>query len=102
MRSTLLALLLPLAACGPVNVAAPPMGEPPVMGEPPETCRPGGLATFTGQVATQELGARMLAASGARMLRWIGHGMVVTMDYRGDRLSVQLDPNNRVERASCG
>ena len=102
MRSTLLAFPLALAACGPVNVGAPPMGEPPVIGEPPATCRSGALPSFTGQPATQELGARMLAASGARVLRWVAHGMMVTMDYRGDRLTVHLDRNNRVERASCG
>ena len=102
MRPAPLALLLALAACAPVDVAPTPIGEPPVIGEPPATCRPAELASFTGQAATQELGARMLAISGARVLRWIGHGMMVTMDYSGDRLSVQLDPNNRVERASCG
>jgi len=102
MRPALIALLLPLAACGPVNVAAPPMDEPPVMGEPPASCRPAGLASFTGQPATQELGTRMLAASGARVLRWVADGMMVTMDFRGDRLTVHLDRNNRVERASCG
>ncbi len=102
MRLALIALLLPLAACGPVNVAAPPMDQPPVMGEPLATCRSTALPSFTGQPATQELGARMLAASGARVLRWVADGMMVTMDFREDRLTVQLDRNNRVERASCG
>ncbi len=102
MRLAAIALLLPLAGCGPINVAAPPMEEPPVMAEPDATCRSEALASFTGQPATKELGSRMLAASGARVLRWVGDGMAVTMDFRGDRLTVQLDRNNRVERASCG
>ena len=29
-------------------------------------------------------------------------GMMVTMDFRADRLTVYLDAANRVERASCG
>ena len=44
----------------------------------------------------------MLAETGARHLRWVAKGMMVTMDYRDDRLTVYLDANNRVERASCG
>jgi len=102
MRLALLALFVPFAACGPINVAAPPMVEPPVMAEPAATCRSDALPSFTGQLATQELGDRMLAVSGARVLRWVADGMMVTMDFRGDRLTVQLDRNNRVERASCG
>ena len=79
------------------------MTDPPVAGETPGfTCRGDALASFTGQPATTELGARMLAQTGARHLRWVAKGMMVTMDYRADRLTVYLDGNNRVERASCG
>ena len=102
MRHAPLALLLALAACAPVTVAAPPTVEPPEIGDLPASCRSAGLASFTGQAATQELGVRMLVVSGARMLRWIGHGMMVTTEYSGDRLSIQLDRGNQVERASCG
>ena len=79
------------------------MAGPPVVGETPGfTCRGDALASFAGQPATTELGARMLAETGARHLRWVAKGMMVTMDYRADRLTVYLDANNRVERASCG
>ena len=88
--------LVPLAACTTVPL------EPPVMAEPLETCRGEALPSFVRREATQQLGADMLAASGARVLRWVPKGMMVTMDYRGDRLTVYLDGSNRVERASCG
>ena len=78
-----------------------PSGQPGA-GEPIHTCRNEALAQFTGQPASQELGARMLAATGTRVIRWVAHGMMVTMDYRADRITVFLDPSNRVERASCG
>ena len=79
------------------------MTDPPVAGETPGfACRGDALASFTGQSATTELGARMLAQTGARHLRWVAKGMMVTMDYRADRLTVYLDGANRVERASCG
>lgn len=69
---------------------------------PAGTCRNEALAQFNGQAASQELGARMLAASGARAIRWVAKGMMVTMEFRADRITVYLDASNRVERASCG
>ena len=74
----------------------------PVLAQPAEICRSDALSGFVGEAATQDLGARMLRASGARKLRWVAKGMMVTMDYRGDRLTVYLDAANRVERANCG
>ncbi len=87
-----------LAACATVPVD--PISAEPV--EPAETCRRDSLASFVGQPADEALGARMLRQSGARKLRWVAKGMMVTMDYRGDRLTVYLDAANRVERANCG
>ena len=94
MRSAFLFPALVLAACATT--------VDPVVAEPAATCRNDALAGFVGQPATQALGAQMLAASGARQLRWVAKGMMVTMDYSGDRLTVYLDAAGRVERASCG
>jgi hypothetical protein len=44
----------------------------------------------------------MLAASGAKTLQWVAAGMMVTMDYREDRVRAYLDEQNRVQRVSCG
>ena len=60
------------------------------------------LNSFVGQPASAELGARMMAAARARILRWVPHDGVVTMDFSPSRLTVRLDPQNRVESASCG
>ncbi len=89
-------LLAPLAACTIVQsdaTATRTAGG---------TCRPEPLAQFVGQPSSQELGVRILAASGAREIRWVPKGGAVTMDYREDRVTVQLDGSNRVELASCG
>jgi hypothetical protein len=48
------------------------------------------------------LGERMLRASGARTIRWVPQGSAVTMEFNAERITVQLDGSNRVERASCG
>jgi hypothetical protein len=97
MRLTIASLaLLPLAAC---QIAQSDATAP---GPPPGICNGDKLGEFAGQPASTELGAKMLKASGARVIRWVPKGGVVTMDFRDDRLTVQLDEANRVERASCG
>ena len=70
--------------------------------EPAGTCGNDNLAQFVGQSASQDLGARLLAASGARTIRWVPKGGVITMDFNPSRLTVQLDGSNRVESANCG
>lgn len=70
--------------------------------DPSFTCSVEGLDDLVGRPATQELGAEALRRSGARTLRWIRPGDMVTMDFREDRLNVHLDQANRVERLRCG
>lgn len=97
MRSALAILcLMPMSAC-----MVAPSGQPGT-GDLIESCRNEPLGEFVGQTANQELGGRMLSASGARMIRWVPKGGVVTMDFRGDRLTVGLDEANRVETVRCG
>src|SRR5688572_27932170 len=99
MREVLLLPALALAGCA---TAAPPAPDVPIHGEVPGyTCRDPGDG-FVGQVATAELGARLLAQSGARTLRWVAHGSMITMEFSPSRLTVHLDAGGRVERVSCG
>jgi hypothetical protein len=98
MRKLLLAVVPALSACA----AAPPPAEIPHHGSSAYTCRSDSLGQFAGRPATQELGAEMLRVSGARILRWVAHGMMITMEFSPERLTVQLTPDNRVERANCG
>lgn len=95
MRNLVALTLVPLAACTSLQPADP---APPAA----DSCLPANLDRFAGQSATSELGARMLASTGKTALRWVPPGMMVTMDFREDRLTVYLDASNRVERASCG
>lgn len=74
----------------------------PVPGLPQGNCRSETLGQFIGQQASQDLGARMLSASGARIIRWVPHGGMVTMDFSPVRITVQLDEANRVKTANCG
>ena len=95
MHKVLFIAPLMITAC-----AAPP---PPGMNEPAGgLCRPRSADRFVGQAATAELGSAMLAASGARQLRWVPHGGIITMEFGPSRLTVRLDQANRVESANCG
>jgi hypothetical protein len=87
---------LPLTGC-----TVTPAGQPGT-GDPVGTCRNEPLAQFTGQPASQELGAKMLSASGARAIRWVPKGSIITMEFSADRATVLLDGSNRVESARCG
>ena len=96
MRKLIAGLTLLVAACS----TAP--AQPPVVGGNGAVCRNDGLDRFVGQPASREVGAQMLAASGARVVRWVAMGMLITMEYRADRLTVRLDANNRILSATCG
>lgn len=100
MRRMLVTSPLLLAACSTMAPAEP---EIPVRGATPGyTCRSEGLERFAGQQATEEVGAEILRSSGARTLRWVPHGTIVTMEFREDRVTAWLDANNRIERVNCG
>jgi hypothetical protein len=69
---------------------------------PAGRCSADGLADLVGREGTSALGAEALRRSGARTIRWIRPGDAVTMDFREDRLNLNLDAAGRLERANCG
>lgn len=97
MKRLAIGPLLMTMACA----AIPPEGEP---GGPALAyrCQAEGLADLVGRPATAELGGEAMRRSGARTLRWIRPGDMVTMDFREDRLNIHLDAQHRVERLACG
>lgn len=97
MRSALALAPLLLASCATAPPPSPPSGD-----DAGYVCRAGAADRFVGEAASAELGSKMLAASGAKRLRWVPHGGVITMDYSTNRLTVRLDKQNRVESATCG
>ena len=96
MRPLIISPLALLGACA-MNAA-----NPPVIAEPSHSCENAQLGRFVGLQATQQVGAEMLSESGARVLRWVAIGQMVTMDFRGDRLTVHLGPTNLITSAACG
>jgi hypothetical protein len=65
-------------------------------------CRNDGLSRFVGQTRSDGLEAQLLAASGARLIRWVTPEMIITMDHREDRLTVRLGTDNRIGSLNCG
>jgi len=65
-------------------------------------CDAGKAQTLLGRTKSDRLGARALRLSGARKLRWIAPGAMVTMDYREDRINLRVDPKNRLVKIDCG
>lgn len=98
MKTFFLVAPVLLSACATVPQSDPPVrpGQPPV-----QTCSNANLQQFVGQATTQDLGAEMMRVSGATSIRWAASGTAVTMEFRYGRLTVFLDPQNRVERVSC-
>ena len=97
MRTTAFLPLVLLAACAGAG------GQGPATPQPMEgACRNEGLDRFVGQTASAELGAQLLAASGARTMRWGAPGMAMTMDFRADRLTVSYDERMTITSARCG
>lgn len=100
----LLAAILPLAACSHAggNASADAGSLPAKVSDGPRECRPEALDAFTGKTADEATIKKLVADSGARNARVVKPGMAVTMDFRQDRVTVQVDAQNRIERASCG
>ena len=100
MRKLLVCVPLLLTACAAT-------GQTRVVGidqvPPGSRCvQSGALDSFRGQVASTELGARIMGAARAPQLRWVAHGRMVTMEFNSRRVTVQLDQQSRVVTAKCG
>jgi len=86
-----------LAACATDGAAPPPPG-----GGLEGACNAEAAQAGVGQAYTDALGAELQAKAGAKVLRVIRPGQAVTMDFRADRLDVELDAEGKVKRVSCG
>jgi len=65
-------------------------------------CRNDDLESFAGREASVETLAEIRRVSGARDLRLVQPGMMVTMEFSPERVTVWLASGNSIDRASCG
>ena len=107
---------LALAACAPVN-ETPPSASAPVPMEPPKSSAPDAppppeetpmncdakqTAWAKGQLADEALVERIRTDTHSKGVRVIKPGMAVTMDYREDRVNIDVDDKGRVTNVRCG
>jgi hypothetical protein len=95
----------PAAPAPPADSTAPtePTQTSPVHGETPgHTCTTDGTAQFVGQTRSDSVEAAIKKASNAAVLRWAPPGVMLTMDYRADRVTVWLDASNKITQIKCG
>jgi hypothetical protein len=99
--------LLPLAGTVLLSACAevPPMSDTPNTpapgSEPSGLCDAATLGWTVGKLADETLVHRAHAESGARIVRVLRPGQMVTMEYSEHRLNIYVDAHNRVERYSC-
>ena len=101
VRMLLGAAMMMVTGCATV----PPAGEEDdvrTIEDPNYVCKAEPAQHLVGRTATTELGAEARRLAGAKSLRWIPKDGAVTMDYRPDRLNIELDERNRITRIRCG
>jgi hypothetical protein len=97
MRKSIFLAPALLAACSAVPA------QPVVHGETPgHVCTADGAQQFSGQVRSDPIGAEIERVSNAAVLRWAPPGVMLTMDYRADRVTVWLDPSGKITQIKCG
>ena len=97
MRKVVFLAPVLLAACSTAPAQIPVHGV-----TPGHKCEMAGAARFIGQPGTSATGAAIMRASHAAVLRWAPPGVLLTMDYREDRVTVHLGPDRKITQIRCG
>ena len=91
---------LSLAACASQPVAD--AEAPAAPGTVAQQCNADAARNVIGQSATADIVEQARKAAGAAIARVLKPGQVVTMEYRGDRLDLDVDDANVVTGVRCG
>ena len=101
MRNAMSFSLASAAVIGLAACATPPA--------PPSMPAPGALhcvaeagAWAVGKPIDDALVAQVIADTHSRTARVVRPGQAVTMDFRGDRVNLMLDMQDRVDKVTCG
>jgi hypothetical protein len=102
MRSPLFlaaALALWLTACA---VPQPEFAQAPPPPAAPGSCNAEVAQFAVGQAYGEAIADEVRRRSGARVVRTLRPGQVVTMEYNSERVTLDLDGGGRVTRVRCG
>ena len=90
--------LIPILLCACSTLPADPVHGV----TPGHKCDAAGMSRFMGKVGNRATGAAIKRASRAAVLRWAPPGVMLTMDYREDRVTIYLGPDRKVTQIKCG
>jgi hypothetical protein len=93
-----LALLAVLAGCSSVDGSKTP--APPA--NPNGACNAELVQGMLGQTATAEQVEQARQHAGARSVRILAPGDAVTLEYNSQRLNIDIDEAEAIQRISCG
>ena len=88
------ALLLPVGLVACASYPTPMPG--------PIRCNAGAAQGVVGREARPRVIQNAKRRAGARDVRVIRPGQAVTMDFRSDRLNIEVDHRNAIRRVHCG
>ncbi|AJP71630.1 I78 family peptidase inhibitor [Sphingomonas hengshuiensis] len=93
--------LLPLAALsmGACAYSDPPSAALPVQ---PGTCDAAQAGALVGRTYAPAMAAEVQALTGATAIRVLPPGTAATMDFRAERVNVDLDDKGRIVAVRCG
>lgn len=94
--SLTLATALLAAGCSTADKPAPKPAAP------SQGCTSSAVEHLQGQVATAELLEQARRQAGASTARVLTPGSVVTLEYNGQRLNLNVDDQRVITRVSCG
>lgn len=95
----LVVLMLSVGACATMG---PPPEPAPVAAGGAGMCNAEAVRWVIGRAPTPDVVERARVESGSATVRVIRPGEVVTMDYRGDRLNLDVNANGAITGARCG
>jgi len=97
MRKALVLAPALLAACSTAPADIPVHGV-----TPGYKCEAAATDQFVGKAGTSQIGAAIKRVTHAAVLRWAPPGVMLTMDYREDRVTVWLDSARNITKIRCG
>lgn len=91
----------------PTNLGISEQAPPPVVDYAPPMagamkCNASKGQAAVGQTATQSVVDKVIADTGSRTARVIKPGQAVTMDYRDERVNINVDSKNVITSIKCG
>lgn len=93
-------IVLPLAATAALaGCTYDTRPEPPAPGI---ECNANRLHNVIGKKRSAKVEAHAKRQSGANVVRWLEPGAIVTLEFRSDRLNLDLNRNGRITGARCG